>query len=72
MVKYKGDFTTGAFFLTANGFRVLQNNPTDLQELADVYHGKMQPAQRGNGKVVVHSHAYDVQFANANTPTIGV
>ena len=74
-VKYKGDFTTGAFFLTENGFRVLQSNPDDLQAVADMYHGQVNHKPKGKDSeneksVVVHSHAYDMQFVNGKKATI--
>ena len=74
LVKYKGDFTSGSFFLTDKGFRVLQHNPKDLELLADMYHGKLgvnnNKKDSLNDKVIVHSHAYDVQFLNAQIPTV--
>ncbi len=73
-VKYRGNFTTGAFFLTENGFRVLQSNADDLKAMSAMYHGKMRAEKNAiistNQTVVVHSHAYDVKFEGAGKPLL--
>ncbi|MDB5247997.1 MAG: hypothetical protein JWQ40_2391 [Segetibacter sp.] len=80
-IKFKGVMNNGAFFLQEKGFRVLQINPQDLQEISDVYHGNFHgPAKNTAAKpvippgdkdeIIVRSHAYDVQFVNARTPVI--
>lgn len=38
-VKFKGDMTTGAFFLRSDGFTVVQHNTDDLIRLAEITHG---------------------------------
>ncbi|HMC99095.1 MAG TPA: hypothetical protein VKH37_03050, partial [Ferruginibacter sp.] len=38
-VKYRGDFSSGAFFLQEKGFRVLMQNTDDLQKLSEYLHG---------------------------------
>ncbi|MEJ7679951.1 MAG: PKD domain-containing protein [Segetibacter sp.] len=79
-VKFKGVMNNGAFFLTEKGFRVLQSNPEDLQKLSyfhavpDESTKKMAARSVVPGKdkdvITVRSHAYDVQFLNAQTPVI--
>ncbi|WP_018617281.1 T9SS C-terminal target domain-containing protein [Segetibacter koreensis] len=79
-VKFKGVMNNGAFFLKEKGFRVLQSNPEDLQKMA-FYHGvsyestkKMEARSiipsNDKDRITVHSHVYDVQFINAQTPVI--
>ncbi len=80
-VKFKGTMSNGAFFLTEKGFRVLQSKPEDLQKMADLFHGfshatahntaakSVIPSKDKDG-VTLHSHAYDVEFLNAQTPII--
>jgi gliding motility-associated-like protein len=73
----------GAFFLREKGFRVLQNNADDMQQMSK-FHGvsytdasstkkiaarSVVPAS-GKDAVTVRSHAYDVEFLNAQTPVI--
>ena len=79
-VNFRGDFTTGSFFLENKGFTVLLHNPADLQRLGEVMHGETQhsnttaasavtaaahPPQNTNG-VTLHSHAYKVNFLGSN------
>ena len=82
-VKFKGVLNNGAFFLREKGFRVSQSNSHDLQKLS-LLHGvspgtaNMQnkaaksviPDNDHDDVITVHSHAYDVQFLNAQTPAI--
>ena len=83
LVKYKGQITNGAFFLEANGFRVMQHNAKDMEEIATIFHG---PHDNNRDQVkssinpdikpfnpdsfIIHSHAYDVRFLNALQPII--
>src|SRR4051794_19120867 len=77
-IKYKGVMNSGAFFLQHKGFTMLLHKPEDLQQLADLYHGPTHSnkAKRavvhpiGRSGVVVHSHAYSVQFVNAQEPVV--
>ena len=62
-VHFKGDFTTGSFFIEKTGFTVLLNDANDLQNLHDFQHdGKQFPPE----KSILHSFAYKVQFLGAN------
>ena len=79
-VRYKGELLTGAFFLQAQGYRVLQHNKTEFQDMIEIMHGHKNPPASDaarNGKPgtstweTVHSHAYDVIFDQSNTnPTV--
>jgi gliding motility-associated-like protein len=80
-VKFKGSMNNGAFFLKEKGFGVFQNNPDDVQKIADLLHGASHSAQhtiaaksKVPGKdpnvITLHSHVYTVEFLNAQTPVI--
>lgn len=79
VVKFKGELSSGAFFLHANGFTVLQHNVHDLEMLASHAHGlagKRSDKGRNENEdkinsdphapVTLHSHAYRVVFDGAN------
>ena len=73
-VNFKSEIQTGAFFLQAKGFTVLQHSPKDLEQLAAFMHGHIHDSTREaekrimppNGKLTIHSHAYSVNFMNAS------
>jgi gliding motility-associated-like protein len=79
-VKFKGVMTNGAFFLEDNGFKVVQHKNEDLQKLSEIMHASSFESSNTaasaravvppKNSVVVHSHAYNVQFLNASTPRI--
>ena len=69
-VKFQGDLNNGAFFLTAKGFTVLQHKADDMQQLRDSHHPKIQSEIPSSNTITLHSHAYEVTFLNASTPTI--
>jgi hypothetical protein len=83
-VKFKGVMNNGAFFLQEKGFTVLLNNPEDLEQMAESFHGGTHTSSgsnaaklahppkdpQGKNSVTVHSHAYRVNFINAGTPVI--
>jgi gliding motility-associated-like protein len=74
-VKFRGNVPSGSFFVRSSGFTVLQHNPDDLKQVLDRLHGHGY----GSGgqlrsiddqdKLVLHSHAYDVDFVDASTNT---
>lgn len=65
-VKYMSSAGNGAFFLQSKGFTVVQHNPADLKILMSKTH-KTNALQRVvTNKTVLNSHAYDVEFVNAN------
>jgi gliding motility-associated-like protein len=66
-INYKTEFSTGAFFLENRGFTVLLNNPTDVVQKSEYYHGhgKKSPKENPNEVYTFHSHAYNVTFLGA-------
>lgn len=62
-VKYKGDFSSGSFFLENGGFTVALHNPADLEKLAALMHGHQDIA---GGSIVLNSHAYKVNFLESS------
>jgi len=80
-IKFKGELSTGAFFLQKKGFTVLLHHPNDLAELIGHSHVNGQSQNRGardESKVtisggnpdhdskVLRSHSYRVEFLGAN------
>jgi hypothetical protein len=76
-VNYRGDFTSGSFFLENRGFTVMMHKPEDLQKLSEMMHGHSHNSDgdsispvasskiispKNSGSVIVHSHAYKVDF----------
>ena len=83
LVKFKGQINNGAFFLEEKGFRVMQHNEQDMEQLSTIFHGPHDTAKAAGGQLpksafmpidpdhfVLRSHAYDVQFVNAQKPAI--
>lgn len=71
-IKFQAQTVAGAFALQNNGYRVLVHNPQDLAALnthpREKNHVSTVPE---NFDGVLHSHAYEVKFLNANpNPTI--
>jgi gliding motility-associated-like protein len=80
-VKFQGQLgQSGSFYLEKNGFRVLLHNPDDMKRIIESHHNisgvhrpdrpvgvltsqDQQPADQG---ILLHSHAYDMQFAGAS------
>ncbi len=68
-VEYRGDFSTGSFFLENQGFTVTVHNVADLKLLSEQMHGhNTNPANLGKD-ITIHSHAYKVKFLGGNTFT---
>ena len=80
-IKFKGELSTGVFFLQKKGFTVLLHHPNDLADLIGHSHAKGQSQNRGardESKVsvpggnpdhdskVLRSHSYTVEFLGAN------
>jgi gliding motility-associated-like protein len=67
-VKFKGDVSTGAFFIRSGGFTVLQHDPKDIQGVYDMIHGHnvsgVPPPPTKS--VLLRSHAYNVDFVGAS------
>lgn len=68
-VTYKGDISNGTIFMRASGFTVVQHHPDDYSKLATFMHGfKPDGSLVGpNDKLVVRSHAWNVDFVGAST-----
>ncbi len=66
-VNYKGDFSTGAFFLENKGFTVLLNKPDDVKKLSEFTHGHttISPKEGSADAFIFHSFAYNVSFLGA-------
>ncbi|MEY2918640.1 MAG: hypothetical protein RIS73_2354, partial [Bacteroidota bacterium] len=76
-INFRGDFTSGSFFLESKGFTVDMHNPADLQKLSEQQHGHgpvsnisnatlLKSAMPTTSSVTVHSHAYKVIFLGSN------
>lgn len=72
-VGFRGDFSTGSFFVENKGFTVLLHKAEDLQALGERMHGhgpsvssslniKTDPPVLNNDRITIHSHAYKVKF----------
>ncbi|MEO7445957.1 MAG: PKD domain-containing protein [Ferruginibacter sp.] len=74
-VQYKGNFTSGSFFLEKKGFTVLLHDTADLRKLGTVVHGHGLPEKvtPEDQDFDIHSFAYKVNFlgANANAFRVG-
>jgi gliding motility-associated-like protein len=69
-VNYRGDFTSGSFFLEGRGFTVDLHNPADLQLLAEREHGHGNTSSNNAapGNTVKSSAAYAKPPQNENPP----
>jgi gliding motility-associated-like protein len=67
-VRYKGDVSAGAFFITNTGFTILQHNTADLDRLDGLVHQHPEEAMN-KAPIVVRSHAWNVDFVGA-TPNM--
>jgi len=62
-VQFKGDFSSGSFFLENEGFTVLLHNTNDLGRLTAMMHGQQNnPGEMATRPMVLNSHAYKVKF----------
>ncbi len=64
-VKFMSHAGNGAFFLQQKGFTVLMHDPKDIERLNPHYIGTVMAKQK-NSEEILHSHAYRVEFMNAN------
>ncbi|MES2646769.1 MAG: PKD domain-containing protein [Bacteroidota bacterium] len=85
-VKFKGELSTGAFFLLGNGYRVLQHDTASYFRALELLSGHSQMPSANDAarkvspqaaaglsspkEIVVKSHAYDVLFAGANPKAV--
>lgn len=68
-VKFKGDVNAGAVFIRSTGFTILQHNQQDLAAVQSMLHGSHGETQRSataNNKIILRSHAWDVDFIGAS------
>jgi gliding motility-associated-like protein len=63
-IYFKGEFSTGNFFIEKDGFTVSLNDVNDLQNLHDYYHGEKEVPLE---KQILHSFAYKVKLLGCNT-----
>ena len=61
-VEYRGDFSTGSFFLENQGFTVLLHNVNDLKNVSGQMHGLKGDKATTGQPIVLNSHAYKVKF----------
>ncbi|MBS1655914.1 MAG: hypothetical protein JSU05_13770, partial [Bacteroidetes bacterium] len=68
-VKFQGDVGAGAFFVRSSGFTVVQHNPADLKNISDAIHGFDDKGNKRDlsQKLILRSHAYNVDFIGAST-----
>jgi len=65
-VKYKGDFTSGSFFLRQKGFSVLLHNAEEWDKISSSMHGRNHSKTAIDEKIILHSFFYDVDFEGAS------
>ncbi|MEP7374874.1 MAG: PKD domain-containing protein [Chitinophagaceae bacterium] len=74
-VKFKGEVNAGAVFVRSGGFTILQHNQQDYAALQTMTHSLSHNpagiAARANDKVVLRSHAFNIDFVGAS-PTMQV
>ncbi|MEO8712121.1 MAG: SBBP repeat-containing protein, partial [Parafilimonas sp.] len=71
-VKFKTDFKGGALFLKPSGYKVILHNKDDLKAISDYFGAHLDSAEakkavKGIRKLVLHSHAYEINFLNADS-----
>ncbi len=65
-INYKGDFSTGSFFLENRGFTVVLNKVEDLIKRKEFTHGHDNKFSKDED-LILHSFAYNVTFLGAAT-----
>lgn len=66
-VKFMSKAGNGSFFLQKNGFTIVQHNQAELDKLVERSHsGNAVSQARPANSNTVNSHAYSVEFLNAN------
>jgi gliding motility-associated-like protein len=66
-VEYRGDFSTGSFFIENQGFTVAVHNVADLKILSEQMHGHNSKAATLGQPITVNSHAYKVKFLGGSS-----
>jgi gliding motility-associated-like protein len=70
-VNFRGDFSTGSFFLEKNGFTVLLNDTNGLRTIHEIMHGTPDESKL-KSNIILNSFAYNVTLlgASANAVTV--
>lgn len=71
-VLYRGDFSTGSFFLESQGFTVALHNVDDLRTISAQMHGHDPAPSAPNPLFVLRSHAYKVRFLGARQDIVPI
>ncbi len=71
-VEYRGDFSTGSFFLENQGFTVMLHNADDLKNVSDQMHGHNPNTATTGQPLILNSHAYKVKFLGGNSFTANI
>lgn len=66
-VEYRGDFSTGSFFLENQGFTVLLHNTDELKNVSDQMHGHNPNTATTGQPLILHSQAYKVKFLGGSS-----
>lgn len=66
-VQYRGDFSTGSFYLEKDGFTVALHNTDDLKNVSAHLHGHATSQNLIGQPLILRSHAYKVKFLAANS-----
>ena len=66
-VEYRGDFSTGSFYLEKDGFTVALHNPDDLKNVSAQLHGHGTTSATIGQPITLRSHAYKVKFLGGNS-----
>ncbi len=74
-IRFKTDFQGGALILKPSGYKVVLHNKDQLKALAGYYSGHFDSSSekkliKDMRKLVVHSHAYEINFLNADSSAI--
>jgi gliding motility-associated-like protein len=67
-IKFLGQVKSGAFYVQQNGFMVLQHSTSDWSRLVEAVHqhDKRTDPKANEAPIIIHSHAYNVEFLNGN------
>ncbi len=66
-VEYRGDFSTGSFFVENQGFTVVIHNADDLLRVSEQMHGHKLNKNTPGAPIILNSHAYKVKFLGGNS-----
>lgn len=63
-IRFKGELSSGAFFIRDGGVTVLQHNRQDYDRVMELIHGHQDP--NPHQAVILRSHAFSVDFIGAS------